>query len=55
MTILGIDVGGSGIKGALVDVEKGILVTERTRLTTPSGAKPEDVALVVKQLIDQFQ
>lgn len=55
MTILGIDVGGSGIKGALVDVEKGVLVTERTRLPTPPGARPEDVALVVKQLIDRFQ
>ncbi|NPV76870.1 MAG: ROK family protein [Anaerolineae bacterium] len=55
MAVLGIDIGGSGIKGALVDVEKGVLLTERTRLPTPPGAKPEDVTGVVKQLVQLFQ
>ncbi len=34
-TVLGIDIGGSGIKGAPVDVEKGVLVGERLRIPTP--------------------
>ncbi len=55
MAVFGIDIGGSGIKGALVDVEKGILLTERTRLATPPGAKPEDVTSVVEQLVQLFQ
>ena len=35
MITLGIDIGGSGIKGALVDTEKGEMVTERLRILTP--------------------
>jgi len=54
MEILGIDVGGSGIKGAIVNVETGILVTEKYRIPTPQGAKPVDVAKVVAQLVDHF-
>lgn len=55
MNILGIDIGGTGIKGALVDIEKGVLVTERKRLQTPAGAQPKDVASVVRHLIEGFQ
>lgn len=55
MAVLGIDIGGSGIKGAMVAVHSGELVTERKRLPTPQGAKPNDVALVVKELSKQFQ
>ncbi|HTX80147.1 MAG TPA: ROK family protein [Longilinea sp.] len=54
MEVLGIDIGGSGIKGALVDVGTGRMVTERFRISTPDGAKPEDVAKTVKELIDHF-
>ena len=43
MEILGIDVGGSGIKGAPVDIKTGKLVAERVRIKTPEGAEPEPV------------
>lgn len=54
MAILGIDIGGSGIKGALVDVATGQLLTERRRLPTPELAKPDDVAEVVRELVEYF-
>ncbi len=54
MEILGIDVGGTGIKGAIVNVETGTLSTEKYRIPTPTGAKPDDVARVVAQLVDHF-
>jgi len=54
MGILGIDVGGSGIKGAVVDVETGRLVTERYRLPTPEGAEPLAVAQAIAQICTVF-
>jgi polyphosphate glucokinase len=54
MTVLGIDFGGSGIKGGLVNEETGELVGERFRLPTPEGAKPEDVANVVGEIVSHF-
>lgn len=54
MTILGIDIGGSGIKGGLVDIYSGDLVGERHRLPTPEEAKPEDVAKVVDDVRAHF-
>lgn len=54
MQILGIDVGGSGIKGAPVDTEIGQLVAERVRIKTPKNAEPEPVAQVVKQIAGFF-
>ena len=47
MQILGIDVGGSGIKGAPVDTETGELLAERVRIKTPEKAEPQPVAEVV--------
>ena len=49
---IGIDIGGTGIKGALVDVKKGELVGERLRVETPPGGGPDDIAEVVKSLIE---
>jgi polyphosphate glucokinase len=54
MHILGIDIGGSGIKGAPVDIENGLLLAERYRLPTPNGAKPGPVAEVVAEVARQF-
>ena len=54
MAVLGIDVGGSGIKGAIVDVDSGLLMTERFRLATPEGASPSDVAATVLELVKHF-
>ena len=48
---LGIDVGATGIKGALVDVDAGILVSERVRILTPKPATPESVASVVSEIV----
>ena len=55
MDILGIDIGGSGIKGAIVDVEKGELLTERHRIPTPNSATPYGVSEVISQLMSHFQ
>jgi len=52
--ILGIDVGGTGIKAALVDTETGTLVSDRHRINTPDPSTPENVAATVKQLVDEF-
>jgi len=54
MHILGIDVGGSGIKGAPVNIETGELLAERIRIKTPKKAEPEPVAEVVKQIAQSF-
>ncbi|MCJ7737742.1 MAG: ROK family protein [Anaerolineae bacterium] len=55
MQVLGIDVGGTGIKGALVDTETGHLVTERYRLLTPQGARPKPVAETVGKVVEHFE
>ena len=47
----GVDIGGTGIKGAIVDTGTGSLVTERKRILTPQPATPEAVAQVVAQLV----
>jgi polyphosphate glucokinase len=49
----GIDIGGTGIKGALVDVATGELATERRRFATPQPATPTAVAEVVAQLVSE--
>lgn len=54
MTILGIDIGGTGIKGAPVDVETGALLEERFRLPTPQPALPNAVADVVGEIAKHF-
>jgi polyphosphate glucokinase len=54
MNILGIDVGGSGIKGAPVDISTGELLSERYRIKTPEGAEPEPVAETVANIASYF-
>ncbi len=49
----GIDFGGSGIKGAPVDLSTGEFAAERTRVETPEGGKPHDVAKVVVDLVEK--
>lgn len=51
---LGIDIGGSGIKGALVDTEKGTLVADRYRIPTPRPSVPEAVASTVAKIVKHF-
>ena len=52
--ILGIDIGGSGIKGALVNIETGMLVSERHRIPTPQPATANKMAKTVKELVQHF-
>ena len=54
MNILGIDVGGSGIKGAPVEISTGELLAERYRIKTPDGAEPEPVAETVAKIANYF-
>jgi len=54
MKILGIDIGGTGIKAAIVDTKTGELLSERHRIPTPKPATPEAVAKVVKEIVKHF-
>ena len=54
MEILGIDIGGSGIKGAPVDLESGQLARSRKKILTPQPSTPEAVAAVVVELVTHF-
>jgi polyphosphate glucokinase len=54
-SVLGIDIGGTGIKGAPVDLVHGTLLEDRFRLDTPQPAKPEAVAEVVGQVAEHFE
>jgi polyphosphate glucokinase len=51
---IGIDIGGTGIKGALVDLETGELLSDRIKLSTPEGGKPDGIVEVTKEIVDQL-
>jgi polyphosphate glucokinase len=53
--ILGIDFGGSGIKGAPVDIKSGKLLEERFRIPTPEPSTPEAVAKTIKEIVRHFK
>jgi polyphosphate glucokinase len=55
MRVLGIDIGGTGIKGAPVDVSTGALLAHRVIVDTPRPATPEAVSAVVAELASTFQ
>ena len=48
---IGIDIGGTGIKGAIVDVKNGVLIGDRVRYETPEGGHPQDIAVVVAKIV----
>jgi len=52
---IGIDIGGTGIKGGLVDLDKGRLVGERCKVKTPSGAPIEPVLEAVTTVLDEIR
>ncbi|WLQ50702.1 ROK family protein [Streptomyces poriferorum] len=54
MEIFGVDIGGSGIKGAPVDLDRGDLAQERHKVLTPHPATPEDVAGCVAEVVRHF-
>jgi len=53
-TALGIDIGGTGIKGAIVDIDTGELISERLKLATPAGGEPQAILDTVVELIAQL-
>ena len=53
-TAVGIDIGGTGIKGAIVDVATGELLTDRMKLPTPEGGEPDDILDTVLALFDEI-
>jgi len=54
MEVLGIDIGGTGTKGGLVNIETGEMVSERFRLDTPRPAMPEAVAEKASEIVKHF-
>ncbi|MFG2774929.1 polyphosphate--glucose phosphotransferase [Streptomyces sp. NPDC048350] len=54
MNVFGVDIGGSGIKGAPVDLERGELVEPRHKVLTPHPATPDDVAGCVVEVVENF-
>ena len=54
MEILGIDIGGSGIKGAPVETNTGAFLAERCRIPTPEPSKPRLVAQAVAEIARNF-
>lgn len=51
---LGVDIGGTGIKAAIVDVDSGELLSDRLKLPTPAGGEPDAIVATVVALIDQL-
>jgi len=54
VAVLGIDIGGTGIKGAPVDVRRGVLTADRVRLLTPHPATPDAVVKTIGELLSTF-
>lgn len=55
MKVLGVDIGGSGIKAAVVDTKTGELLTDRHRIPTPKPSTPDAIAKVVKEMVEYFE
>ncbi|WP_024871268.1 polyphosphate--glucose phosphotransferase [Tolumonas lignilytica] len=54
MQILGVDIGGTGIKAAVVDTQNGTLISEHKRVATPRPATPENIANTLKHLVAEL-
>jgi polyphosphate glucokinase len=54
MNVFGVDIGGSGIKGAPVDLERGDLAEPRHKVLTPHPATPDGVAGCVAEVVEHF-
>jgi polyphosphate glucokinase len=51
---VGIDIGGTGIKGAIVDVDTGKLLTDRVKIPTPAGGEPQDILNTVQEIFKKL-
>lgn len=49
---IGVDIGGTGIKAGIVDLDSGTLASDRIRVPTPDGAHPKDVLNTVREVLD---
>ncbi|OFX85909.1 MAG: polyphosphate glucokinase [Bacteroidetes bacterium GWF2_33_16] len=54
MEVLGIDIGGSGIKGAIVNTDTGEFVSDRYRIETPKPATPKEITASIKKITAFF-
>ncbi|KAA9087067.1 polyphosphate--glucose phosphotransferase [Microbacterium radiodurans] len=52
---VGVDIGGTGIKGAVVDLSTGELLTDRIKVPTPRGAEPDDVLGAVREVLQRLE
>lgn len=52
---IGIDIGGTGIKGALVDLEAGELASDRIKRDTPEGGEPHEIIAVVREIVAELE
>lgn len=48
---IGVDIGGTGIKAGIVDLENGVMASDRVRVPTPDGASPQDVLVAVQTVL----
>ena len=53
--VLGIDIGGTGMKAAPVDIDEGVLTQERFRIDTPKSPTPQAMLSVIHELIEHFE
>jgi polyphosphate glucokinase len=53
--VLGVDIGGTGMKGAPVNVRTGELMAERFRIPTPQPASPRAMAATLKEIVSHFE
>jgi polyphosphate glucokinase len=51
---IGIDIGGTGIKGAVVDLDTGELLSDRVKVATPKGGEPDDIVAAVAEMVTGF-
>lgn len=51
---VGVDIGGTGIKAGVVDLDRGALASERIKVSTPAGAEPDDVLAAVREVLDRL-
>lgn len=52
---VGVDIGGTGIKAGIVDLERGVLTSNRVKVSTPAGAEPKDVLAAVREVLDRLE
>ena len=52
---VGVDIGGTGIKAGIVDLDQGTLMSDRIKVATPEGAKPADVLKAVLEVLDRLE